>query len=137
MPPFHLAFPVTDLAAAERFYVEVLGCRVGRRDARWIDFDLRGHQITAHLVEATGETSANPVDGDAIPARHFGLVLDWAAWEAACAHFEDLGVEPFVGPRVRFPGQVGEQATVFVRDPSGNAIELKAFRDPGRLFATE
>lgn len=137
MTPFHLAFPVRDLEATERFYVDVLGCGIGRRAARWIDFDLRGHQISAHLVDADDAVfdAANEVDGDAVPARHFGLVLAWDEWEAMCARLDALGVRPFIGPRVRFRGEVGEQGTVFVRDPSGNAIELKAFKDPAMLFA--
>lgn len=137
MTPFHLAFPVRDLAATERFYVDVLGCRIGRRAERWIDFDLRGHQISAHLVEGADATVAeNEVDGDEVPARHFGLVLEWAEWEAMCARLAALGVTPFIGPRIRFEGEPGEQGTVFVRDPSGNAIELKAFKDLRKLFAT-
>jgi len=136
MVPFHLAFPVRDLEATERFYVEVLGCGVGRRASRWIDFDLRGHQLSAHLVERDSAVSTNEVDGDSVPVRHFGLVLPWGEWEAVCARLPELGVEPFVGPRIRFEGQPGEQGTVFVRDPSGNAIELKSFRDPAMLFAT-
>lgn len=138
MTPFHLAFPVTDLAATERFYVDVLGCRVGRRAERWIDFDLRGHQISAHLVDG-GDLAAetNVVDGDAVPVRHFGLVLGFEEWEAACARLEARGVVPFIGPRVRFRGQPGEQGTVFIRDPSGNAIELKGFRDLRAVFDTE
>ncbi|MCA9605305.1 MAG: VOC family protein [Myxococcales bacterium] len=137
MTPFHLAFPVRDLEATERFYVDVLGCKIGRRAARWIDFDLRGHQISAHLVEDDeAVVPRNEVDGDAVPARHFGLVLAWDEWEAMCAHLEAVGVKPFIGPRVRFEGEPGEQGTVFVRDPSGNAIELKSFKDLGKLFAT-
>jgi len=135
--PFHLAFAVRDLPATERFYVDVLGCGVGRRAERWIDFDLRGHQLSAHLVDDDEARSTNEVDGDAVPARHFGLVLPWDEWEAMVARLAAAGVEPFIGPRVRFEGQPGEQATVFVRDPSGNAIELKSFRDPAMLFATD
>ncbi len=138
MTPFHLAFPVTDLEATERFYVDVLGCRIGRRAERWIDFDFHGHQISAHLVDdAEAVAPRNEVDGDAVPARHFGLVLEWPEWEAICARLEALGVKPFIGPRVRFEGEPGEQGTVFVRDPSGNAIELKSFKDMGKLFARE
>lgn len=135
--PFHLAIPVLDLAATERFYVDVLGCRIGRRAERWIDFDLRGHQLSAHLVDALDEVErTNEVDADAVPARHFGLVLPWPEWEALCERLPALGVTPFLGPRVRFEGEPGEQGTVFVRDPSGHAIELKSFRDPAKLFAT-
>jgi len=138
MPPFHLAFPVTDLGAAERFYADLLGCPIGRRSERWIDFDFFGHQITAHRVDApVGETAENPVDGDAVPVRHFGVVLPWERWEALAEALSEAGVEFLVRPRVRFAGQPGEQGTFFVRDPSGNALEMKSFRDPSRLFATE
>lgn len=133
--PFHLAFPVTDLAAAERFYTEVLGCRVGRTDARWIDFDFFGHQITAHLVEATGGTASNPVDGDDVPVRHFGVVLTRPQWDALAERLRAAGAEFLIEPRIRFRGEPGEQATMFIRDPSGNAIEFKAFENDARIFA--
>lgn len=136
MPPFHLAFPVHDLQAARTFYSGVLGCRVGRQDARWIDFDLFGHQLTAHLVPVRSAVSTNEVDGDDVPVRHFGLVLPWAEWERVRDELAGKGVPFRIPPHVRFEGQVGEQATLFIEDPSGNAIELKAFRDPSRLFAT-
>lgn len=135
-PPFHLAFPVTDLEAARRFYCDLLGCRVGREDARWIDFDLAGHQITAHLVDGpAGSGPTNPVDGHAVPVRHFGLVLPWEVWQATARRLRRLGVAFLIEPHVRFPGGPGEQATLFLADPAGNAIELKSFRDPARLFA--
>lgn len=136
MPPFHLAFPVTDLEATRRFYVEVLGCRVGREDTRWIDFDFRGHQLSAHLVDADAAAAeTNPVDGDDVPVRHFGAVLPWEEWHAMADRLRAAGASFLIAPRIRFAGQVGEQATFFLRDPAGNAIELKSFRDPGRLFA--
>jgi extradiol dioxygenase family protein len=139
MPPFHLAFPVTDLEATRRFYVEVLGCGLGRESEHWIDFDLHGHQIVAHRVppEALSQAFRNPVDGEQIPAFHFGLVLDWADWEAMAARMRSAGVAFLVEPTLRFEGRVGEQATFFVRDPSGNALEFKAFRDPALLFARD
>lgn len=133
--PFHLAFPVTDLAAAERFYTRVLGCRIGRTDARWIDFDFFGHQITAHLVEATGGTASNQVDGDDVPVRHFGVVLTRPQWDALAERLRAAGAEFLIEPRIRFRGEPGEQATMFIRDPSGNAIEFKAFEDDARIFA--
>ena len=136
-PPFHLAFPVTDLEATERFYVSVLGCRVGRRDARWIDFDFFGHQLSAHLVPATdAAVPTNEVDADDVPVRHFGAVLPWEQWRRTAARLDALGTEWLIAPKTRFRGQPGEQATLFLRDPSGNAIELKSFKDPTRLFAT-
>ena len=135
MIPFHLAFPVTDLAATERFYCDLLGCRVGRRDARWIDLDFFGHQISAHLVDRVPEgASHNEVDGDAVPVRHFGAVLPWADWEALAATLDAAGVDFLIRPRIRFEGAPGEQGTFFVRDPSGNAVELKTFRDLASMF---
>lgn len=134
-PRFHLAFPVTDLDAARAFYVGVLECVVGRESERWIDFDFHGHQITAHLVETLAEPPRNPVDGDAVPTRHFGVILPWDSWHQFAARLEHLGMEFLIPPRIRFRGEVGEQATMFLRDPSGNALEFKAFRDEGRVFA--
>lgn len=137
-PPFHLAFPVADLEPTRAFFADLLGCRVGRTSARWIDFDFFGHQLTAHLVSrsALGDETTNPVDGDDVPVRHFGAVLPWDAWHALAARLEARGVAFRIRPHIRFAGQVGEQATFFVLDPSGNAIEFKSFRDPSRLFAT-
>ena len=133
---FHLAFPVHDLEATRRFYVERFGCRVGREDARWIDFDFFGHQITAHLVDpAARAAETNPVDGDDVPVRHFGAILPWEAWHALAEHLRETHVPFVIAPRIRFAGQVGEQATMFLLDPSGNAIELKSFKDPARVFA--
>ena len=134
-PRFHLAFPVDDLEAARGFYTGTLGCGVGRESSRWIDFDLAGHQITAHLVERGEPVGANPVDGDRVPVRHFGLILAWDAWQALASRLEGLGTEFLIPPRVRFRGRVGEQATLFIRDPAGNALEFKAFRDESGIFA--
>ncbi len=135
LAPFHLAFPVRDLESTRRFFVDVLACRVGREDARWIDLDFFGHQITAHLATDDDAAATNPVDGDDVPVRHFGVVLPWEEWHALRDRLSAIGVAFLVAPRIRFAGQVGEQATLFLRDPSGNAIELKSFRDPSRLFA--
>jgi extradiol dioxygenase family protein len=135
-PPFHLAFPVHDLAAARAFYGGVLGCPEGRSSESWVDFDLCGHQIVAHLVSGTlAGADTNRVDGDDVPTRHFGLVLDWDEWERWALRLRAAGVRFLIEPHVRFRGQPGEQATLFVADPSGNALEFKAFRDRGRLFA--
>ena len=135
--PFHLAFPVDDLEAARGFYADLLGCPVGRTDARWIDFDFFGHQITAHLVDGpTHAAPTNPVDGDDIPASHFGAILDWDAWRALGDLLKAAGVRFLVEPHVRFEGQVGEQGTFFLKDPAGNALEFKSFKDPSRIFAT-
>ncbi len=135
--PFHLAFPVNDLEAARRFYVGVLGCGTGRESGRWIDFDLGGHQIVAHLVES-GERApgSNVVDGKNVPAFHFGLVLSMEHWRELADRLRAADVEFLIEPHVRNDGQVGEQATMFVRDPAGNALEFKAFDDLGQLFAT-
>ena len=135
--PFHLAFPVHDLAAARAFYGGLLGCPEGRSAPEWIDFDLYGHQIVAHLKHGMGvvDATSNPVDGHDVPVPHFGVVLDWAAWEALAAKLTAAGIAFGVAPHVRFKGKIGEQATMFFRDPSGNALEFKAFRDPGQIFA--
>jgi extradiol dioxygenase family protein len=133
--PFHMAFPVHDLDAARAFYAGVLGCREGRSDTDWVDFDLYGHQIVAHRVPAMPERGSNPVDGHAVPVPHFGVVLDMQEWHALAARLEEARVPFVIPPTVRFAGQVGEQATFFVRDPSGNALEFKAFAEPERLFA--
>ena len=137
MIPFHLAIPVDDLAAARAFYGELLGFPEGRSAERWIDFDLRGHQLSVHLCEASGEGGTNEVDGDAVPVRHFGLVLPWEEWTRLGAALSDAGVTFLIPPRVRFAGQAGEQGTFFIRDPAGNALEMKSFRDPSRLFARD
>jgi extradiol dioxygenase family protein len=135
--PFHLAFPVDDLDAARRFYTDVLGCRVGRTSERWIDFDFFGHQITAHLVTADdGATPDSAVDGDRVPVRHFGMILSRPDWDALAARLDALGADFLIQPRIRFRGEPGEQATLFLRDPSGNAIEFKAFPDDAGIFAT-
>ncbi len=134
-PRFHLAFPVTDLTSARAFYVEVLGCGVGREDPAWIDFDLYGHQIVAHLAPPEPQAHSHVVDGKQIPVRHFGLVLTWEHWHELAASLQARGVSFLVEPGIRFIGQPGEQATLFIADPSGNAIEFKSFRDIGQLFA--
>jgi extradiol dioxygenase family protein len=137
LPPVHLAVPVHDLAAARAFYGGVLGCPEGRSSARWVDFDFHGHQLVVHVVEAARASDAgtNVVDGDDVPAPHFGVVLPWREWEALAERLRGAGVAFVIAPHVRFAGQVGEQGTFFVRDPSGNALEFKAFRDPEQLFA--
>ena len=136
-PRFHLAFPVTDLAAARRFYGEFLGCPEGRSSEDWVDFDFFGHQIVAHKVGAAGMADATSlVDGKRVPVRHFGVVLDLPAWEALAAKFRAAGVSFVIEPHVRFRGEPGEQATMFFLDPFGNALEFKAFREMASLFAT-
>jgi len=136
LPPFHLAFPVDDLAAARRFYGDLLGCREGRSEDHWVDFDLYGHQIVAHLApEAVRTRAANPVDGEAVPVPHFGIVLPMAEWKQLAERLQAAAVEFVIAPAVRFEGQPGEQATMFFRDPAGNALEFKAMADPAKLFA--
>jgi uncharacterized protein len=135
--PFHLAFPVHDLAAARQFYGGVLGCGEGRSSDHWVDFDLYGHQIVAHLVpDVQHRNDSNPVDGHNVPIPHFGLVLTMAQWQTLARQLEEAGIEFGIAPHIRFKGQVGEQATMFFRDPSGNALEFKAFADDAMLFAT-
>ena len=136
LPPFHLAFPVDDLVSARRFYGELLGCPEGRSSERWIDFDLRGHQIVAHLApDAAPGRASNPVDGEDVPVPHFGLVLQMADWKALAARLEAAEVDFVIPPTVRFEGEPGEQATMFLLDPAGNALEFKAMADPDKLFA--
>ena len=136
-PRFHLAFPVTDLAQARRFYGDFLGCAEGRSSEDWVDFDFYGHQIVAHKVGAAEMTDATSlVDGKQVPVRHFGVVLDLPAWEALAARFRAAGVAFVIEPYVRFRGEPGEQATMFFLDPFGNALEFKAFREMSSLFAT-
>ena len=136
LPPFHLAFPVDDLAAARRFYGELLGCPEGRSADEWVDFDLYGHQIVAHLApEAARARASNPVDGEDVPVPHFGIVLPMEQWKALAGRLEQAGVDFVIEPTIRFEGQPGEQATMFFLDPAGNALEFKAMADPTKLFA--
>lgn len=136
LPPFHLAFPVTSLASARAFYGQLLGCPEGRSSADWVDFDFHGHQIVAHLAPAeTRPATAHAVDGDAVPVRHFGLVLEMPAWHELAQHLQNADVPFIIEPHVRFQGQPGEQATMFLLDPCGNALEFKAFADRAQLFA--
>jgi extradiol dioxygenase family protein len=137
-PPFHLAFPVDDLAAARSFYGGLLGCPEGRSADRWVDFDLYGHQIVAHLSPAAPRVrSTNPVDGEHVPVPHFGIVLPMGEWKALAGRLEDAGVEFVIEPTIRFEGEAGEQATMFFHDPAGNALEFKAMADPAKLFARD
>jgi len=137
LPPFHLAFPVHDLQVARSFYGGLLGCREGRSSETWVDFDLYGHQIVAHLSPVDpGSPMYNPVDGHEVPVPHFGVILTLPDWEALAQRLRDADVAFLIEPTIRFRGEVGEQATMFLKDPSGNALEFKAFADPGRIFAT-
>lgn len=136
LPPFHFAFPVDDLAAARDFYGRLLGCPEGRSAGRWVDFDLRGHQIVAHLApDAVRRKAGNAVDGEEVPVPHFGLVLAMDEWQALAERLKSAGVDFIIPPTVRFAGEPGEQATMFLLDPAGNALEFKAMADPDKLFA--
>jgi hypothetical protein len=137
LSPFHLAFPVHDLAAARRFYGELLGCPEGRASDEWVDFNFYGHQIVAHLApDETGDVRKSAVDGHGVPVRHFGIVLPMNDWQALAERLQGK-VEFVIEPYVRFKGLPGEQATMFFLDPSGNAMEIKAFKDINRLFAKQ
>ena len=139
VPRFHLAFPVDDLDAARSFYGGLLGCPEGRQDDRWIDFNLYGHQIVAHLDEhaGTGPSAHNAVDGDDVPVPHFGVLLEIDQWDVLAQRLRDAGVDFVIEPRVRFEEQAGEQRTMFLLDPAGNALEFKAFADDARVFAID
>ena len=136
LSPFHVAFPVHDIGLARKFYGELLGCPEGRSADDWVDFNFYGHQIVAHLAPGeTGIAQRNSVDGHGVPVRHFGIVLPMADWEAAAARLKTANVEFVIEPYIRFKGEPGEQATMFFLDPSGNALEIKAFADITMLFA--
>jgi hypothetical protein len=136
LPPFHLAFPVRDLAESRQFYGELMGCPEGRSSNEWIDFNLYGHQIVAHLApEACGKKASNAVDSHDVPVPHFGVVLPMQAWEDLAKKLTDAGTEFVIKPYIRFKGEVGEQATMFFMDPSGNPLEFKSFKNLDSLFA--
>ncbi|MCE3231960.1 MAG: putative dioxygenase of extradiol dioxygenase family protein [Rickettsiaceae bacterium] len=135
-PRFHLAIPVADLNEAKKFYTDILGCKVGRTAEKWVDIDFFGHQVSMHLCpEAAKPASANEVDGDDVPVRHFGIVAAWDDWHKIADKLRARNIKFIIEPHIRFQGKVGEQATMFFLDPSGNAIEIKAFQDIGQLFA--
>ncbi len=138
IPPFHLAFPVRDIDEARKFYGELLGCPEGRSAERWVDFDFFGHQLVAHWkanIDAESPLDHNPVDGHDVPIPHFGVVLPWEKWHSLAARLKAAQTQFVIEPYIRFQGQTGEQATMFFLDPSGNALEFKAFQDPSQLFA--
>lgn len=136
VPPFHLAFPVRDIDEARRFYGELLGCAEGRSAPEWVDFNFFGHQLVAHLApDECGHRCTSDVDGHRVPVRHFGAVLSMKEWESLAARLKTEGVHFEIEPQIRFKGKVGEQATMFFLDPSGNALEFKAFDDPSQIFA--
>lgn len=135
-PRFHLAFPVRDLSEARAFYGTLLGCPEGRSSDDWVDFDFFGHQIVTHLsANAVIDKAHNEVDGEQVPVRHFGVILSLAQWHNLVDRLRESKVEFLIAPDIRFAGMPGEQATFFIRDPSGNALEFKAFDDDNRIFA--
>ena len=137
LSPFHLAIPVDDLGRNRAFYAEIMGCPEGRSSTQWVDFDFFGHQLVIHEVEDSERSRAhNPVDGERVPVPHFGVVLTMVAWKSLRDRLFAAGQVFEIEPTIRFAGERGEQATMFLRDPAGNALEFKAMRDPGALFAT-
>ena len=137
MRPFHLAFPVDDLEKTREFYINILGCREGRSSDRWIDFDMYGHQVVAHLIDKVEKVQTNPVDGDDVPASHFGVILELDKWEALAERLKKVDMNFIIEPHIRFKGEAGEQATMFFLDPCGNALEFKAFKNDDMIFATD
>ena len=137
MRPFHLAFPVDNLEKTREFYTKTLGCNEGRSSDRWIDFDMYGHQVVAHLVDELDDVATNAVDGDNVPSSHFGVILEMEQWNQLADNLVKLGIEFIIEPHIRFKGEPGEQATMFFLDPCGNALEFKAFRSDDMIFATD
>ena len=134
--PFHLAFPVKNIESTKIFYKEVLGCEIGREDKKWVDFNFFGHQLSAHLKpDELKKTKENPVDGKSVPVRHFGVILPWEKWQLLSKKLIKINTEFIIEPYIRFEGEVGEQATMFFLDPSGNALEFKSFKDSSQIFA--
>ncbi|WP_215225631.1 VOC family protein [Echinicola shivajiensis] len=134
--PFHLAFPIKDIGTTRAFYQDILGCEIGRSTDKWIDFNFFGHQLSAHVKpEELMSAQTNEVDGNQVPVRHFGAVLSWDQWHELAEKLKREGIEFIIEPGIRFQGKVGEQATMFFLDPSGNALEFKSFKDPRQIFA--
>jgi len=133
--PFHLAFPIKDIEETKKFYKNILGCKIGRESDAWVDFNFFGHQVSAHLKpEELSNAKKNEVDGKSVPVRHFGVVLDWKEWHYLSEKLQKLKIKFIINPYIRFKGEIGEQATMFFLDPSGNALEFKSFKDPKQLF---
>ena len=134
--PFHLAFPVKSIKSTKFFYKEVLGCEIGREDKKWVDFNFFGHQLSAHLKpDELKKTKENAVDGKSVPVRHFGVILPWEKWQLLSKKLIKINTKFIIEPYVRFEGEIGEQATMFFLDPSGNALEFKSFKDSSQVFA--
>ena len=135
LQPFHLSFPVHDLSEAKEFYTKILGCTLGRSSEHWIDFNLFGHQVVAHLnPDELSKTKTSNVDDKQVPVRHFGIILEWEKWHQFSIELKEKGVKFIIEPYIRFKGEIGEQATMFFLDPSGNALEFKSFKDPKMIF---
>lgn len=135
--PFHLAFPVKDIASTRAFFGDLLGCEIGRSTDKWIDFNFFGHQLSAHVKpEELSQAHANEVDGKHVPVRHFGAILEWGQWHTLADKLKAYNIDFVIEPYIRFEGEVGEQATMFFLDPSGNALEFKSFKDPSQIFAS-
>lgn len=133
--PFHLAFPVRSIEKTKSWYIDVLGCSVGRETRKWIDFNFFGHQISAHLCkDFRSDVSKNFVDSKDVPVRHFGIILEWGMWEQLFSRLQNIGVDFVVEPYIRFKGMAGEQGTMFIKDPSGNFLEFKTFKDDQKIF---
>jgi extradiol dioxygenase family protein len=136
-PPFHLAFPVSNLEATKDFFIDVLGCNTGRQSERWIDFDFFGHQVVAHLADDKHAPAiTNSVDGKQVPASHFGVILNWGDWHDLAEKLKAAEIDFLIEPNIRFEDEAGEQATMFFQEPSGNALEFKSFKDMSQIFAT-
>lgn len=134
--PFHLAFPINDIKETKSFYKKILGCKIGREDVKWVDFDFFGHQLSAHVKpNELKNITKNAVDGKEVPVRHFGVILEWEAWHSLSEKLKENNINFIIEPYIRFEGEVGEQATMFFLDPSGNALEFKSFKDPKQIFA--
>ena len=134
--PFHLAFPINNIEETKSFYKKHFNCEIGREDKKWVDFDFYGHQLSAHLrPEELQNTKKNSVDGKDVPVRHFGVILEWDTWHQLSSNLKENNIDFIIDPYIRFKGEVGEQATMFFLDPSGNALEFKSFKDPGQVFA--
>ena len=137
MRPFHLAFPVDNLEVTRDFYTKILGCNEGRSSDRWIDFDMYGHQVVAHLVDELDQVTTNAVDGDDVPSSHFGVILEAEQWNQLADQLVNLGMEFIIEPHTRFKGEAGEQSTMFFLDPCGIALEFKAFKSDDMIFAKD
>tara|TARA_B100001029_G_C14918895_1_gene370833 strand:- start:260 stop:676 length:417 start_codon:yes stop_codon:yes gene_type:complete len=134
--PFHLAFPINDIEETKSFYKKHFNCEIGREDKKWVDFDFYGHQLSAHLrPEELKNTKKNSVDGKDVPVRHFGVILEWETWHQLSSKLKENNVDFIIDPYIRFKGEIGEQATMFFLDPSGNALEFKSFKDSSQVFA--